>query len=60
VHRASELPALLPRLAAEQAWMTYDPTCAFMGAGTEMAALRAQFPAPATVLEDRFQFFPVR
>ena len=59
-HPASELPALLPELAARSAWVTFDPTCTLMGQGVPMTALRARFPPPTVVLENRFEFAPVR
>lgn len=59
-HPSSELPALLPQLAARKAWVTFDPVCTLMDQGAQMAALRARFPPPTVVLEDRFEFAPVQ
>jgi len=59
-HPSSELPELLPLLAARKAWVTFDPVCTLMGQGAQMAAVRRQFPPPATLLEGRFEFFPVQ
>ena len=40
--------------------VTFDPACTLMGQGAPMAALRARFPPPTVVLEDRFEFIPAQ
>jgi hypothetical protein len=59
-HAVHELPALLPELVERGAVGTFDPVCTTMDQGAELAALRAQFPPPTVLLEDRFEFFPLR